>query len=544
MGPQSSSSSSGACEVAEPGSMAVAHFSNRVFDTMQQFLVSFSALIFNGSMDHPSSSSIRGQSLSVPLLSSSSVPITDNTGGINVWVSCAVGSVILLSVLLLFLHRHVSKFHHEVPKTSISTISMARGSFTPLIQQQEPTTASGNNHDDLSTNTIERVHVIILVHGWLGCPQDLAYIHHAIQRQAAAIAVEQQSNNNHNDSREQHQQQQQQQKQHDPFVIHTCVANKHRTNDGIQAGADRIAVEIQDVLDGVLAEYQDVQEITFSMLGFSLGGLYARVVLPQILPPLRDPSDNNNNDNDNNNNQQLPKITPKLFCTMATPHLGSRGHTFFYMPAFLERAISRVVPTGRDLFHHTPLLQQTVTDPKWTEPLLRFEKRIAYANSYGMDMMVPTTTAAFLSKSNTGAEQHVIGVHENRSYKALVVETKAQHEVLHRNEFDHSLSSLDDVTMAQRLDAMGWTKVFVDYTNSYRPPSPQSTTKTSYRSAELISEFHRRKRRRFHLPVGHDLMPVNSKNAFLSYANRRGRPLVDQMATDFIHDVVHGSSSR
>ena len=486
-------------------------------------------------------------------------PVLSENSQDTIWVLSllVVASCLLLIAAFFVAYRHVSKYHHQVPETpvalTIKSSSVTRGCFAPLIenQQEDPTTNMNINnnkisnikeagaHERLPSRTIERVHVIILVHGWLGCPQDLAYIHHAMEREAAAITSE--NDENTTESAENSKAQQ----QYEPFVIHTCAANNNRTNDGIQAGADRISVEIQGVLDKVLEEYHGdtttLKEITFSMLGFSLGGLYARVALPQIIPPAQ------YRRSDTKDRMPLPKFTPTLFCTMATPHLGSFRHTYLPIPAFVIRPLSSLVPTGRDLFQHTRLLQQSVTDPQWTEPLLRFEKRIAYTNTFSVDMMVPTTTAAFLSKDG-GADHHVVqvGSHQEHPHMALVVETKAQHEIfLQRSEDDDEnsddMDDDNDIDMAHRLDAMGWTKVFVDYTKSFSSPNQ---TKSTYRSAELISAFHGRRRRQFfHLPNGHDLMPVNSKNAFLSYANRKGRPLVDQMAADFIHDVVHGPSS-
>eukprot|EP00581_Thalassiosira_minuscula_P008999 CAMPEP_0183707228 /NCGR_PEP_ID=MMETSP0737-20130205/3848_1 /TAXON_ID=385413 /ORGANISM="Thalassiosira miniscula, Strain CCMP1093" /LENGTH=422 /DNA_ID=CAMNT_0025934831 /DNA_START=426 /DNA_END=1694 /DNA_ORIENTATION=+ len=414
----------------------------------------------------------------------------------------------------------------------------------------------GDLTPDKNKSTIERVHVIILVHGWLGCPQDLAYIHYAMEREAAAIFIGE-SNDDANQyvndgQRKIEDVNDKQQQSNEPFVIHTCTANEGRTNDGIQKGADRITEEIQDVMDKVMAEYHNdvttLKEITFSMLGFSLGGLYARVAMPKIIPPVYQ-STVDKNDTNATSNRPLPKFTPKLFCTMATPHLGCLGHMYIPVPNF----VMSIAPTGRDLIRRTPVLQQTVTDPKFTEPLLRFEKRIAYANTFGMDMMVPTTTAVFLSNSDCSAEHHVVhhDHHGDHPHIALVVETKAHHELFLQNGHGSDPSSLsnnnrgdDDASdnMADRLDAMGWTKVFVDYTDSYHP-SPDSACKTCYKCKELISEFACRKPWRFYLPNGHDLMPVNSKSAFLSFANRKGRPLVDQMAKDFVYDVVYGNPS-
>lgn len=396
---------------------------------------------------------------------------------------------------------------------------------TSTVQQKlltnEPTNDSTySDQDQDEEDHVQRVHVIVLVHGWLGCPQDLGYMHHALEAQATRMV-----------------QQQQHSSKEEPFYVYTCVANSGRTNDGIVAGADRIAEEINEYLQGIQDQNKGVSEITLTILGYSLGGLYSRYALPKIIPSATTTTTEQSN-------PQKAKIVPKVFCTVATPHLGSGGRqNWFQFPAYMDPWFGVITNTARDLFHLTPHIKDTITDPYWIEPLLRFEKRIAYANTYSMDFMVPTSTAAFLSeKSNSEhfhqsspsssmqsldpENEHTQHPSNDNPSVALVVETLAQHELLRKPQ------TMQELDMAQRLDAMGWTKVFVDFTNGYRIPPEKS-----YSSSDLYSEFGHSKKWMF-LPNGHDLVVGNSKNVLHSFATRRGRPVVDHLAQDLVQDIV------
>ena len=482
--------------------------------------------------------------------------------------------LVVSTTFFIIAYRHMEKYHHQVPPVPMVATSLAKGIYAPislkeecgqqeqqvfLMEQQQPqdekeinqvdedndnprntcattTTASTTSSFCESENgvVIERVHVIILVHGWLGCPQDLGYVHHAIERSAAKIAQDNNTTQNN---------------KHEPILVHTCVSNNGRTHDGLEKGANRIAQEVQQVLESVKNQYNcdgSLQEITLSMVGYSLGGIYSRYALPQIVPPI----------NDNNENKQFPRVVPKVFCTIATPHLGCKGHTFMHMPGVFD-LVSRFTRTSRDLFRHSPILKQTVMDRRWTQPLLQFEKRIAYANAYGMDLMVPTSTAAFLSTESPDSEHFHIEGHPEHPFMALVVETPARHHLLLQEEEEAesaaknvSRNNSDDAEMARRLDAMGWTKVFVDFTDSSHQPKSSKAPSSSFslssknsskafRAAELHSEFHPPKpTQKLYLPNGHDLIAVNSKNVMSSFLFRRGRSLVDQLAHDLLRDIT------
>ncbi|CAB9524028.1 Putative serine esterase (DUF676) [Seminavis robusta] len=422
----------------------------------------------------------------------------------------------------------MAKYHkphrtHSAPVAALQSI--ATGTVTPLLRED-----TGIHQSSLDSDVVERVHVIILVHGWIGCPQDLGYLHHAMEEQAAIVLKEENLSSS---------------QRREPLYVYTCTSNHGRTNDGIQAGADRIAQESQEFLDSIREQHKGtLKEITLSVVGYSLGGLYSRYALPKIITA--ESADDSNNS---------PKIIPKVFCTIATPHLGSEGHTYVQLPRRLERWLSLMTQTGRDLFRHSNTIEKTITDPHWVEPMLRFEKRIAYANTYAMDVMVPTSTAAFIPENSTSEHFH-LEIPNNNRFMALMVQTPAQHKLLREQTQQQSPTSSSSSSWdhAKRLDAMGWTKIFVDFADSYdrhadndskdhdsstMTCSSSSERKRSIRAFELHAEFQRSKRRLF-LPVGHDLVAVNSKNVFYSYFMRRGRPLIDQLANDFVRDVVRG----
>jgi hypothetical protein len=86
----------------------------------------------------------------------------------------------------------------------------------------------------------------------------------------------------------------------------------------------------------------------------------------------------------------------------ATPHLGVAGHTYFPIPRSAEIGIGKAMgQTGRDLFRLSDLIYTMCTCPTYLDPLRSFRKRIAYANAYKTDFVVPTNTAAFLNPDST-----------------------------------------------------------------------------------------------------------------------------------------------
>ena len=471
----------------------------------------------------------------------------DSTILLVVRVVIPVGILAVLMTFLVAYYRHMQTFCPPPTKSTPPTTCI----LDRMIRSRD---------DDTTMTTVERVHLIVIVHGWIGCPQDLAYIEDAVEQQAAQIEAAQQRNEEESCPATPL-------PKTEEFVVYNCICNHGKTQDGIAAGGDRVALEVQQVLQTLETHYTSLQEVTFSMIGYSMGGMYSRYALPNILPA--DPQQVTTADDDSNitttPKQFSFKISPKVFCTMATPHLGSKGQTWFGFPRWMEVKFGNMSHTAADVFRvDSNLLEEMLVNPRWYRPLLKFEKRIAYANAYSMDFMIPTCTSAFLSSSATCSPSfhHVDEQWSNDNHHkaskanpciAMVVHTPAEHYKLFVEKSNITKGDTptedDDMEwrhrMAQRLDAMGWTKVFCDFTTTSTRTTkqpPRDPPKCSYTSSELLSLFGTRQKGKHGplIPMGHDLICANSKVVFQSYRNRRGRILVDQLAKDLIQDILRG----
>lgn len=287
------------------------------------------------------------------------------------------------------------------------------------------------------------------------------------------------------------------------LLSHSVVANNGKTYDGIAAGGKRVAQEVNEIIDKIVQIYyaEDTPDqnqlddnvktsptITLSFVGHSLGGLYARYALKFI--DALNPPDDVDITTTNAGGKRSAHILPKVFCTTATPHLGTTRNTYLYVPRPIEWFISQVMlSTGRDLFRTSSpdVIQDMAVEPEFVRPLQAFETRLLYANAFATDFQVPTATAAFLADidsihrfqmSGTIAATTLDGNVNPVAYKedsendfsVLVVETPQQpiaQEPIEHNEEEKperkmSKLYLDNAELARRLDALGWTKVFCD----------------------------------------------------------------------------------
>mmetsp|Transcript_11548 Transcript_11548/g.17151 ORF Transcript_11548/g.17151 Transcript_11548/m.17151 type:complete len:571 (-) Transcript_11548:511-2223(-) len=264
-------------------------------------------------------------------------------------------------------------------------------------------------------------------------------------------------------SREEEEEQQQQidekskDKIYQNLIVHNAVCNEYKTADGVEAGGDRLAQEIMDV---ILAEVnkrrelerikkkqsndirnaQDVDninkdededgvvDVTLSLVGNSLGGIYSRYAIARLIEMNQE-----KNEKLNLNTEQLTKSNPlatavnsgaandqsnvltpafvidgkirvyyNVFCTTATPHLGISKHTYVPMPRSAEIGVAHALGnTGRDLFRLNDLMKTMATSERFLVPLKLFQKRVAYANAFFTDFPVPAETAAFLNTDSS-----------------------------------------------------------------------------------------------------------------------------------------------
>jgi hypothetical protein len=239
------------------------------------------------------------------------------------------------------------------------------------------------------------IHFCFLVHGYNGRPADLLYLRTAIAEVAEEEfkSINSQRNETCNSIGNKSKM----------IVLYSCQSNWGRTSDGVEKGGVRILDEIRSVIrDHIRLDDDDERtepiNITVSLIGNSLGGLYSRYAVAKLAE---------GSDTGSPNEEFLLldgniRAYFNVFCTTATPHLGISGHTYIPIPRSAEIGIGKIMgQTGRDIFRLSDLIKTMCTCPSYLEPLRSFRKRIAYANAYKTDFVVPTNTAAFLNPEST-----------------------------------------------------------------------------------------------------------------------------------------------
>lgn len=351
-------------------------------------------------------------------------------------------------------------------------------------------------------NDVHTAHLVVLVHGWMGNPLELGYLQQAMTAQAQDLVPD-----------------------GNAVVVRSSWANDGRTFDGIKAGGERLATEVSGWIDELFGS-PNVEKVSLSFVGNSLGGLYARYAIG--VPPL-----------------DLDRVEPKLFCTTATPHLGVSQHTYVSLPRFMERWVAAAIQsTGRDMFRVTDTMERMTVDAPFVTALRRFRRRVAYANAHYTDFQVPSATAAFVVP---GLESpHVRLTSPQPDFVAIAVETPATNEVPHSaNDPPPAESAMSAGEMARRLDGLGWTKIFVDLRPHLasmplpfaKDASSDPTDRDRYSSSEL-HEMYCRVTNRLHFPLGHTVLVANSKNSFYRNINAAGRPVMDRVAADLLKDIL------
>mmetsp|Transcript_2889 Transcript_2889/g.6820 ORF Transcript_2889/g.6820 Transcript_2889/m.6820 type:complete len:471 (-) Transcript_2889:35-1447(-) len=378
------------------------------------------------------------------------------------------------------------------------------------------------------------VHLIILIHGWLGNPKEMDGLKESLIEQSQ-IQMENEKENNKAPLV-------------DRVVVHSVRCNNGKTSDGIVAGGQRVAVEINEVIQEIRSRQtldgKHHPNIRLSIVGNSLGGLYGRFAISEI----------NWTDDANDSQQQQQnkaQVIPHFFVTTATPHLGCGfQQTYLPLPRFIEHPIGNIMlRTGQDLFRlpgRRDIIQEMTFSPTFTTPLSKFHKRMAYANAHGTDFQVPLPTAAFWAPTdsihtlieNDETDENLIprGV-------ALTLTTPRQ------DSFDTTEPKQGTATseeISKQLDRLGWTKVLIDVRHempiNLNEPSTLTTDETiknkqkEWTSKELLQEFDTGRLKS--LPIGHMVMVANSKNEFYRNMCKPGIPIMDYLAREIITTAV------
>lgn len=119
-------------------------------------------------------------------------------------------------------------------------------------------------------------------------------------------------------------------------------SNEGKTTDGVANGGRRLASEILKTVE------TQPSLISISMLGNSLGGLYARYAAALLYTP----PDSSDADNSDASSGSVCGLIPGDFVTTASPHLGVRRFTYIPVPDVLQGFAPGLIigRTGDDLF--------------------------------------------------------------------------------------------------------------------------------------------------------------------------------------------------
>ncbi|GAX26672.1 hypothetical protein FisN_2Hh390 [Fistulifera solaris] len=448
-------------------------------------------------------------------------------------------------------------------------------------------------------------HFCFLVHGHRGYSRDLSYLQHKMERVAKEVKrkrkrerIKRMSNLTAGERAAEVES-----AVHE-LVVHAVVCNERKTDDGVANGGERLVEEMITTIREEMSKRRpfaspdNLQNVTISIIGNSLGGIYSRYAIAKLSAWC----------NPKNNTSSVLILDGKyalhfnVFCTTATPHLGIAGHTFLPIPRTAEIGVAHALgETGRDLFRVNDLLKRMATTDEFLRPLRAFRKRIAYANAYATDFPVPVRTAAFLSESSSYPHHFV---EEGDDADKLVVDdnglviatlhTPAQHLV--DKDFNHSVSDDENddlVEMSRSLDSLGWKKVFIDVRNMIPSISLPSVPKISLptvlirknRTAstdesdtletveqedkENVTSGSERQSDPVNLlkqkgnvvsssdlaaalsthplfgeeilrwPRGHNMIVAFSRDPVSTYLNKAGRPVVNSLATELV-DTIFG----
>jgi len=243
------------------------------------------------------------------------------------------------------------------------------------------------------------IHFCFVVHGHQGRPTDLSYIHDAIKSKAKEngsfvhvkssawkVGAEATATGNHANKRVRREKRDrlpssesrkkkngiiddleatfitvEKVQSKGNLVVHNAACNEGKTSDGIIKGGERLVHEMLSVIRFEFMRKEDPQQqeessqqghidITLSVIGNSLGGLYGRYAIAHIAEILCEPT----HEADKACNYFLLdgciRIHLNVFCSIACPHLGCAGFTYFPIPRPAEMAVAKVMgETGSDL---------------------------------------------------------------------------------------------------------------------------------------------------------------------------------------------------
>ena len=412
-------------------------------------------------------------------------------------------------------------------------------------------------------------HIVFLVHGYQGTGDDLLYLKETIEKvnynldpcekKEDAIVNEILKDENLETSENK-------EIEKCKVLVHIARSNEKKTGDGVIEGGTRLANEINEaVYSYKTTNYPNLKYI--SIVGNSLGGLYARYALSKIeifdddkeygtnknekKKDLRIETTSNEMKSHSSSSQMENGLIPHTFLTTVSPHLGTRSFTYIPLPQAIFPLLSKVMgQTGSDLLlrdhlssnvesssnvntekdkKNSPLLYRMSEEEHFLKPLRAFKYRVCYGNFQG-DHLVPTQSALF---------HPFIKRDLKNSYNKIEKE-------IYLNQIGTRIQSFEE----QNIDIYELSSTFNDEALSCNEMSKKQMVCDRNKEEEEIQEqWERKMAENLNEKTGkwekyitviensellaHNYPVVVSRNKFLRYFHMRGAVIVDQLVKHF-----------
>ncbi|KAI4377671.1 hypothetical protein MLD38_015260 [Melastoma candidum] len=279
----------------------------------------------------------------------------------------------------------------------------------------------------------------------------------------------------------------------DRVIVHRSECNYLKlTFDGVDLMGERLAKEVLSVVDN----RPGVKKISF--LAHSLGGLVARYAIGRLYENIPTPESSSGTSafpgqetkKGSAHTARIAGLEPMNFITVATPHLGSRGHKQLPILCglpFLERTAPQAAHliagrSGKHLFLtdeddvNGPLLLRMVYDSedlKFMSALCAFKRRVAYAN-VNYDYAVGWATSSIRRQHELPKSTLFVG---DKKYRHIVhVDRETSEDIEKRISTATARQTMDlEEEMIKGLTQVPWERVDVSFRRSHQRINAHNT---------------------------------------------------------------------
>lgn len=259
----------------------------------------------------------------------------------------------------------------------------------------------------------------------------------------------------------------------DRVFVHRSEKNAaSQTLDGVDVMGERLSQEVLEVIK----QKPNLRKISF--VAHSVGGLVARYAIGRLYRPPREKVEEMSAESSEEEKATIGGLVPMNFITVATPHLGSRGHKqvpFLFGVSALEKVAVLVIHwifrrTGRHLFltdddeGKPPLLKRMLEDSGdcyFMSALRSFHRRVAYAN-VGYDHIVGWRTSSIRRNIELPKWEDSV----NEKYPHVVYEERCKACDLEQDLTKDDNTNDVEEELVTGLSRVSWEKVDVSFHNS------------------------------------------------------------------------------